>query len=452
MELGKPEAVSLDDTSKALIGDLDEITRRVREYRPLPADVVKRIEEELVGERVYSSNAIEGNPLDLRETVMVLTQGIQSSAKKRGATEAHNLGAAVQRVSGWIKTREPCHTVNHLTELHSVLLKDVEEHAGRFRDKRVMIEGAKHQPPDAELVAPLTERVLEQLSTPSDTGALVRAAWGHWAIARIHPFFDGNGRMARLWQDLVLLQSDLTCAIIRPQDRREYLDALMHADEGDFNPLVQLVAQRVSLTFDKYLTEIARQAELDEWTHELVGESDQRIEESRKLEYMRWARKMEQLRWEFDQCASGITEASSEIRMQVRPFDLADQTCWENIRSGRGAERTWFFLLNAQSPKGHYKYFFYFGRHYWTDTDTDEDRSQQRVCLLISEDAGDHNPVMLRKMDNPPSKLEELFVVRDQFVRYLRGPKPQSPVYDRHISPLRIAQDFVRDVVLNRLT
>lgn len=452
MELGKPELVHLDDTSKALLCDLDKTTRHVRDYRPLSSDVVRRIEQELLGERVYSSNAIEGNPLDLRETVMVLERGIQASVKKRDATEAYNLGAAVQRVSGWIERRETCHTVKHLTDLHQILMQDVEAHAGRFRDKRVMIQAARHQPPDHALVAPLCERVMEQLAASSDTHVLVRAVWAHWAIARIHPFFDGNGRMARLWQDLVLLQGELTCAIIRPQDRREYLDALTQADEGDLNPLVQITAQRVSLTFDKYLTEVARSEALDAWTRDLVGEADKRTEETRGLEYMRWSRKMEQLRWEFNHCASRISETSAEIRMQVRPYDLTDQTRWENIRSGSGAEQAWFFVLDTQSPKGRFEYGFYFGRHYWADADTLEDRSRQRVCLLIAENSGDNKFVKLQKLKAPPTQITEIFLTDDQFIRKLRAPNSDETTYERDVSALQIAQDFVRDVILNRLT
>lgn len=137
--------------------------------------------------------------------------------------------------------------------------------------------------------------------------------------------------------------------------------------------------------------------------------------------------------------------------MQIRPYDLIDQTRWENLKSGAGAEQTWFFRLNAQSPRGRYKYFFFFGKHYWTDEDTDEDRSRQRVCLLISEDAGDQDAVLLRDAPNPPSPWTEVFISGDQFVRCLRG-EADSVVYERDVSPMRVARDFVRDVVLNRLT
>jgi len=83
MELWLPEQVAVDEVSRGLIADVKVTARSVNDYRPLPGDVVKRIEDDLLGERVYSSNAIEGNTLDLRETVMILKKGILGAKKKR---------------------------------------------------------------------------------------------------------------------------------------------------------------------------------------------------------------------------------------------------------------------------------------------------------------------------------------------------------------------------------
>ncbi len=91
----------------------------------------------------------------------------------------------------------------------------------------------------------MVKRFFARLKEPPEVHPVLLGAWAHWTIARIHPFFDGNGRMARLWQDVVLFRNRLTCAILRVEDRREYLSALEEADEGRFNPLTQLVAQRV---------------------------------------------------------------------------------------------------------------------------------------------------------------------------------------------------------------
>jgi Fic family protein len=96
---------------------------------------------------------------------------------------------------------------------------------------------------------------LERLRTPAGTPGLLEACWVHWAIARIHPFKDGNGRLARLWQDLMLFQANLTCAIMRPEERGRYFDALIAADTGDFNALLQLTAEGVHTTFGRYLTQ-----------------------------------------------------------------------------------------------------------------------------------------------------------------------------------------------------
>ena len=98
MELFLPDQIVLNDASRALLGDVEETARRVNEYRPLPPAVVKRIVDGLLGDRVYSSNAIEGSTLDYRETVAVLNTGRILENKKREAIEARNLGEADNKI------------------------------------------------------------------------------------------------------------------------------------------------------------------------------------------------------------------------------------------------------------------------------------------------------------------------------------------------------------------
>lgn len=451
MELWTPSLISLNDTSHALIEDAENAARRVDALRPLPPEVVRRIESELMGEGVYSSNAIEGNTLDLRETVMILEKGIEGYGKKREALEARNLGRAVRKVAEWIHTSD-CHSLLRFQEAHATIMVEIDDaHGGRFRDKRVMIQGATHQPPDHELVDSMIARVMEHLRCPEDESAVLRATWAHWAIARIHPFFDGNGRMARLWQDLVLLQGKLTSAIIRPEDRRDYLDALSTADDGDFNPLVQLVAQRVARTCDKYLIEITRQEELGEWVEDVVGEVNERAQERRKLDYIWWSRQMAQLRQEFELCASRITEASRDMKIHVQRFDLIDQVRWENVRAGVGAERTWYFVLDFHRGAICRRYYFFFGKHFPSpDLDNAEERNETRVCLLISEDDGDGKGVLLDQIPGCRLSLREVFTVGRTFVRKQVNAAGE-PAYDRDVSSLQVAKDFISDVVRQRL-
>jgi Fic family protein len=454
MELWLPEELDINDTSSALVTDAEETARRVHHLRPLPSAVMRRIQEELLGKRVYSSNAIEGNTLDLRETVIILKTGKISGGRKREQREARNLGEAVDKITAWVDAGDSCHHPERVLEIHATLLREIDDQwAGRYRDKRVMIQGAKQQPPDATLVKPLMERMLERLANPADTSAVITATWAHWAIARMHPFFDGNGRMARLWQDLVLGQGGLTCAIIRPEDRTDYLAALAQADEGDFNPLIQMVAQRVSKSFDKYDAAIREDEDQNRRIAALVGEADSRLEERSKLAFERWSRKMEQLRWEFELCASSITDRSTSIKFQVRKHDLIDQTRWENIRSGVGASRTGFFDVDCWCREKRVRYYLFFGKHYWSDLDTEEERATNRVCLLVSESrAGLAEATRLDQMEECPLTLREVFIVNDSFIRKRVDPATDQLVYNRAVSAQDIALDFLEEVVLRRLT
>ncbi|MHC4698712.1 MAG: Fic family protein [Planctomycetota bacterium] len=455
MELIMPDQIALDETSLALIDDVAQVARTVNEYRPLPGPVVKRIQDKLLGERVCESNAIEGNTLDLRETVEILNTRVISVERKREALEARNLGDAVRKVTEWVDAGDSCHTKDKLLAVHATILKDSEQPGGMLRTGRVMIQGAKYQPPEAGVVEPLLDRLFERLSHDEDTIPLLKAVWAHWGLARIHPFYDGNGRIARLWQDLVLFEGNLTCAIIRKQDRREYLDALSNADEGDFNPLVQLIANRVSKTFDRYVTELAAEEDIDVRVKAITSETGVRLQQKKKLGYDRWSRKMEQLRWEFELCASKVTEASRDTDIHLKKYDLIDLERWDNIRSGAGAERTWFFWLDffCRPTRTRYYYCFFFGKHYPSDElDNDRDRAEHRAALLISE-AKERgvDAKRLDEMENCPITLRQLFVVEDSFVRKRYDLQKSADVYDRGVRPAQIALDFIEEVLLRRL-
>lgn len=454
MELWLPEQVALDPTSLELISDVEKTARRVNDFRPLPTDVVQRIDNTLLGDRVYNSNAIEGNTLEYRETVMILEQGIGSGGRRREALEARNLGQAARMITAWKDDGDTCHTATRFLEVQKALMREIDDQwAGRFREHRVMIQGATLQPPPHDIVPSLVERVMEKLSADGGENPVLLATWAHWAIARIHPFHDGNGRMARLWQDLVLLQAGLTCGIIRPADRRNYLDALAEADGGDFNPLVQLIAQRVAATFEKYLAEIRQTETLKGFVRELAGEGDERIRQARELDYTRWARKMEQLRSEFELCAGKLSEESEEFKLQIRPYELIDRETWLNILQGAKTNMTWFFEIHARSHGTTYwRYIFFPGKHFWLDElDDPHTRARDRVNLLVSESEGLSRAKRPEEPGDSPITLREIFVVDDKLVRRRFDQSSNTLVDDVDIAPLQVAMDFFKEVVLHRL-
>ena len=245
MDISSPSDVSLDQVTLELISDAKVLALHVNESRPLRPEVIKDIQNELLGERVYNSNAIEGNTLTLRETRSVLQAGgIVDVSRKREAAEALNLAKAIAKVEEMIREPESWSNINRFTAVHRAILTGVKDDAaGRIRSESIMITGAKHQPPDPAQLDGLLKQFFARLKDATRTEPIIVASWAHWVIARIHPFVDGNGRLARLWQDLILFGNQLTAAVIRQQDRTEYYATLESADGGNLNPLTQLVAR-----------------------------------------------------------------------------------------------------------------------------------------------------------------------------------------------------------------
>jgi fido (protein-threonine AMPylation protein) len=324
--------------------------------------------------------------------------------------------------------------------------------AGIFRPGRVRILGAKYQPPSEQQVPDLVEKMLGALIQAEASKPMLQAAWGHWAITRIHPFVDGNGRIARLWQDMILFRRGLTCAVISPELREEYLRALGTADDGDLNPLLQLLAQRVATTFDRYIVAQKKTDAISDWARNVAGELTARADEQRKLIYLRWQRKMEELRYEFQRCASAVTEAAMDIDIQLREYPMLEQPAWENIRSGARATRTWFFILSFRRHSLNWSYIFFFGKHFRAGEEH-LNESVPAVNLLVAEQEGFDPSRRLDDSTDSPITFREIFLDRDQFVLVRSDPTShEQPVFDRVQDASQIARKFLEEVVLKRLS
>ena len=95
----------------------------------------------------------------------------------------------------------------------------------------------------------IAQEEMERLVTwyqqaPDDTPVEVLSAWLHHRFTQIHPFQDGNGRVARTLASLVFMKAGVFPLVIRDSDRKDYIGALEEADEGDISSLVKLFAKR----------------------------------------------------------------------------------------------------------------------------------------------------------------------------------------------------------------
>ena len=105
--------------------------------------------------------------------------------------------------------------------------------------------GVVHQYCPPEIVQEEMERLVSWYQqAPVDTPVEVLSAWLHHRFTQIHPFQDGNGRVARALASLVFLEARVFPLVIRGSDRQVYIDALEKADKGDITSLVNLFAKR----------------------------------------------------------------------------------------------------------------------------------------------------------------------------------------------------------------
>lgn len=230
----------------------------LKQSRPLPAIALHKIKESLTIEWTYNSNSIEGNTLTLRETQMVLQEGITVKGKSlREHFEAKNHEKAIDYLYALVEENYTLRSIDILS-LHGFVLRMIEdEFAGRIRNGGVRITGANFVPPNANKVSDLLDELIDFVNTnPSGLNDIELATVFHHKLVWIHPFFDGNGRTVRLAMNLLLMRKGFPPAIILKNDRKKYYEALNQANSGNYQKLILLMSQALERTLNIYISSL----------------------------------------------------------------------------------------------------------------------------------------------------------------------------------------------------
>jgi Fic family protein len=236
---------------------LDKV-KVLNKARPLPNIVVQNIKEAFLIEWTYNSNSIEGNTLSLRETQMVLQEGITIKGKSlREHFEAKNHETAIYKLYNLVNENYVLNSKDIL-DLHGLVLRSIEDdYAGRLRNAGVRISGANFLPPNARKVSDYLDNLVDYINTnPQGLNPLELATVFHHKFVWIHPFFDGNGRTVRLAMNLLLMRHGFPPAIILTNDRTKYYSALNQANNGNYTKLMLLMAQASERTLNIYLSAV----------------------------------------------------------------------------------------------------------------------------------------------------------------------------------------------------
>src|SRR3989338_7036349 len=234
---------------------LEEKKQRLDAYRPFSVDLVTNLREWFKIELTYTSNAIEGNTLSRAETALVVEKGVTVDGKTlQEHLEAINLAQAFDWIMQQIDTKKQDITESTILELHQLILqKIVDNQAGKYRTVPVRIAGSTVVMPNAMKIPELMGEYISWLQKSEDNPLTV-AMDAHFKLVSIHPFVDGNGRTARLLMNLLLMQTGYPPAIIRKEERKQYIASIEKAQlGGSLANYYSLMYEAVNRSLDIYL-------------------------------------------------------------------------------------------------------------------------------------------------------------------------------------------------------
>ncbi|KAF5409861.1 MAG: hypothetical protein C5S43_05780 [Candidatus Methanocomedens sp.] len=244
-----------------LLSRIIEKKTKLDSIRPLPGDSLKKLHEEMRLFHTYHSNAIEGNTLTLSETKLVLEEGITIGGKSlREHIETTNNAKAFDYIESIVGKKK---TIDHITiqKIHKIVTAGILEETGRYRTKNVRITGAKKTPPDWSKVVNLMDELIENIEK-NENDPIETSAFLHHRFVEIHPFIDGNGRVARLLTNLYLIGLGYFPIVIKTEDRTKYYRYLKAADAGNPGSFANFIAKAIDESFTMLLSIFGEEEEL----------------------------------------------------------------------------------------------------------------------------------------------------------------------------------------------
>lgn len=239
-----------------ILAEIDSLKKVLDQKR---ANDSFRIAQALELEYTFESNRIEGNTLTLKETDLVINEGLTVSGKSmREHLEAINHQEAIAYIKQLMEKGFSFNERELLT-IHNLILRGImPEDAGRYRRVQVMIKGSNHMPPQPYIVAKeMEEYFLWYETNKNKLHPVILAAEMHERLVTIHPFIDGNGRTSRLIMNLILLQHGYIIANIKGDydNRMKYYNALETAQtQNNKEDFLHFIAQIEKESLERYLT------------------------------------------------------------------------------------------------------------------------------------------------------------------------------------------------------
>jgi len=239
-----PEITNLVIHIGELIGHLTATTANIPSPKLRKQNRIKTIQ---------SSLAIENNSLSIEQVTAIL-EGKRVLGSPNEIQEVKNAIDAYELLLELNPYKE-----KDLLRAHRLMMHNLVRENGHYRSGGVGVigqEGLVHVAPPANRVPMLMGQLMEWVKK-SQEHPLVRSCVFHYEFEFIHPFADGNGRMGRMWQTLLLMQWNPIFAWIPVEsivkdNQQQYYDAIAQSDhQGNSTPFIRFMLQSISLTLEE---------------------------------------------------------------------------------------------------------------------------------------------------------------------------------------------------------
>lgn len=230
-----PTVLNLISEISRILGKLDSLTISIPEPKLRKKNRIRTIRATL---------AIEGNTFT-EEQITAILENKKVLGTKKEITEVKNAIALYEEIDSF----KP-ESVKSFLDAHSQLMKGIIESSGKFRSKNVgILKGqiVKHVAPKPVMVPELISKLFEWSKKEKELHLLIKSCIVHYEIEFIHPFEDGNGRMGRFWQTVMLTKLNpifkfVPVESLIEKNQKKYYDSLEKSDKaGDSTAFVEFM-------------------------------------------------------------------------------------------------------------------------------------------------------------------------------------------------------------------
>ena len=239
-------ALDLDDTR--VLNELEAMRTTLSDYLRTPRRWVGRLRRTAVARAIRGSNSIEGYDVALDEADAAIDGEEPISADERTFAEIRGYRQALGFVLATAADEHFTLDSSVLRSMHFMLLSHaLDKSPGRYRRGEIFVrddtlERTVYEGPAAEIVPGLVDELVAALADRTGDDPFVQAAMAHLNLVMIHPFRDGNGRMARALHTLVLTRAGLSAPELSSieewlgQHTDDYYRVLAKTSSGAWSP------------------------------------------------------------------------------------------------------------------------------------------------------------------------------------------------------------------------